>query len=187
MMIMMTQNAIFLLLPSKQQLKQIFFVKFEFRAKFFCFSFFFFLKRDNFLFEKNDRKLLQLVPSCHRFFSSSLLSGSIWPRCRSRSCCCCCCCCCLGGRGLEIFVGGVLVSVHLHAGHVPLFRAGGLVHLDEALEMEGTRLEARLCPEMNTGLSWMWRLVYWGACFQGPGSISRFASSQLSLKISTNC
>lgn len=35
--------------------------------------------------------------------------------------------------GFEIFVGGILISVDLHVGHVPLFGRHGLIHLNETL------------------------------------------------------
>lgn len=34
---------------------------------------------------------------------------------------------------LKIFIGGVLITIDLHVGHVPLFRRDGLVNLHEAL------------------------------------------------------
>ena len=46
--------------------------------------------------------------------------------------------CLSAGAGLEVLVGGVFVAVHLHAGHVPLLGAGGLVDLDETLQVQDT-------------------------------------------------
>ena len=42
----------------------------------------------------------------------------------------------------EIFVGGILVSVDLHVGDVPLLRRGRLVHLHEALALRRPRRAA---------------------------------------------
>ena len=121
----------FWLHTSQQQSVKPFFVKFEFWVKFS-----FFPSKLFWLFIGSKSRESCPVLSLIFFF----LSFSWRPRfCYGSSCCCCCCrccCCSLGGRGLEIFVGRVLVSVHLHAGHVPLLGTGGLVHLDEALEMK---------------------------------------------------
>ena len=37
-------------------------------------------------------------------------------------------------RSLEVLVGGIFVSVHLHVSHVTFFRTGGLIHLNESLQ-----------------------------------------------------
>jgi len=48
-------------------------------------------------------------------------------------------------RSLEVLVGGIFVSVHLHVSHVTFFRTGGLIHLNESL----------LAQEPSTGsLNW---------------------------------